>query len=349
MSRLATAWFAVVRWRRSSEVIADAYPRHLLARLQDEMHISDRVTLCVTPYVNSAATVGWRHPLILLPQDWQDWPSEELEATLAHELAHIAARDWPTWLLAQVAVTLHFYHPLVHWLARRLRLEQELAADATAATVTGNRDTYLGSLARQMLRADKARLSWAAQTFLPTRSTIVRRIEMLKSKSFRLPSGRLTGAARVATVAALALVGLLVAGLRGPGGERSLIAQEEDSRLPDVVQGAIEPRPQFVGLQQEEGDTQDAQLDPAPLTRGIEADAAYVPDNAVFVLRIRPNEILSGEAQTLLRNQINGILADGKPPFVGLRVEDIDSVVISPTEPGDRRKDRFLIRFKQAG
>ncbi len=38
--------------------------------------------------------------------------------------------DFLTGLLAQLSVALHFYHPLAHWLAKRLRLEQELAADA---------------------------------------------------------------------------------------------------------------------------------------------------------------------------------------------------------------------------
>ena len=40
--------------------------------------------------------------------------------------------DFLTGLIAQLSVALHFYHPVAHWLAKRLRLEQELAADAWA-------------------------------------------------------------------------------------------------------------------------------------------------------------------------------------------------------------------------
>ena len=52
---------------------------------------------------------------------------------LAHELAHVVRGDFLTGLIAQFSVALHFYHPLAHWLAKRLRLEQELAADAWGA------------------------------------------------------------------------------------------------------------------------------------------------------------------------------------------------------------------------
>ena len=45
--------------------------------------------------------------------------------------------------VAQISVALHFYHPLAHWLAKRLRLEQELAADAWGAALSGGSPTYL--------------------------------------------------------------------------------------------------------------------------------------------------------------------------------------------------------------
>ena len=82
--------------------------------------------------LESPATLGWRHPLLLLPFDWRDWSRSELRAVLAHELAHVVRGDFLTGLIAQVSVAIHFYHPLAHWLARRMRLEQELAADAWA-------------------------------------------------------------------------------------------------------------------------------------------------------------------------------------------------------------------------
>ncbi|MGH7134304.1 MAG: M56 family metallopeptidase, partial [Pirellulales bacterium] len=83
----------------------------------------------------SPAAVGWRRPIILLPADWRTWSEEARRGVLAHEMAHVAHGDFLMWLAAQAGVVVHFYNPLVHWLAGRLRLEQELAADACGAAL----------------------------------------------------------------------------------------------------------------------------------------------------------------------------------------------------------------------
>ncbi len=57
-------------------------------------------------------------------------------------------------LAAQLGLALHFYHPLAHWLAARLRLEQELAADAWGARLSGGKTSYLATLAQMALRRD---------------------------------------------------------------------------------------------------------------------------------------------------------------------------------------------------
>ena len=132
---------------------------------------------------------------------------------LAHEIAHIARHDFATWVAAQLALVFHFYHPLVHWLAARLRLEQELAADAAAAQLTGGQRSYLTTLAGMALRQSDRPLAWPARTFLPTRGTFMRRIEMLRDE--KLLSTKMTTGLRAGLVAVLAAASLAVAGLRG--------------------------------------------------------------------------------------------------------------------------------------
>ncbi len=101
------------------------------------------VDLRECPGVVSPAVVGWLRPVVLLPADWRGWGEPERRAVLAHELAHVRRFDYPLGLLARLGVALHFYHPLVYWLADRLRLQQELAADALAAPLVGGREPYL--------------------------------------------------------------------------------------------------------------------------------------------------------------------------------------------------------------
>jgi beta-lactamase regulating signal transducer with metallopeptidase domain len=129
---------------------------------------------------------------------------------LGHELAHISHNDYFAVLMAQFSIALHFYHPIVHWLAGRLRLEQELAADAAAAELAGGRQQYLTTLAAMALRESDRPIGWAARGFLPVRGAFLKRIESLRSGS---APKRLTACGHGLTIAALVVAGVLVSGL----------------------------------------------------------------------------------------------------------------------------------------
>ena len=92
---------------------------------------------------------GFFKPAVLLPLRVISGLSErEIEAILAHELAHLVRRDaWSN--LAQVAIeTLFFYHPAMWWIGRCARQERENAADDLALEVCADRRVYAGALAQ---------------------------------------------------------------------------------------------------------------------------------------------------------------------------------------------------------
>ncbi len=135
---------------------------------------------------------------------------------LAHELAHIRRNDYLAGVWAQFSLALQFYHPLAHRLARRLRLDQELAADAWGAALSGGNRTYLATLARLALRNEPRPVGWAARSFSPARGTFLRRIEMLRDAHDVSPAP-LSRRSRAMAVGGLLLAGLALAGLRVPG------------------------------------------------------------------------------------------------------------------------------------
>ena len=85
---------------------------------------------------------------------------DQIEAVLAHELAHVRRLDW-LWNGLQCAVeALLFYHPAVWWLSCRIRQERENACDDLAVRVCGDPIVLaeaLGSL--EAMRAPKFVLS----------------------------------------------------------------------------------------------------------------------------------------------------------------------------------------------
>lgn len=293
--RLIAGATAVGSYRRRSRPISDAALDRLTQSLRAETGCRKVVELRESNRLSTPATVGCFRPLVLLPAGWREWSADELRAVLAHELAHVARGDYLSALVAQVTLAVHFYHPLVHWLVGRLRLEQELAADASGMRASGGRDSYLVTLAGMALRQDDLAVSWAARPFLPTRGTFMRRIEMLRD-SRRQVSASLPRGGRAALIGALALAGLAVAGLRPgemgatalaqpPGGAQAategglpLIAVSPDVKLHMAVRpAAILAKPELAPLAKQLSEV--FMKDGVPIDQLELVSVSFVPGN----------------------------------------------------------------------
>lgn len=96
-----------------------------------------------------ACTVGFFRPLILISSGMRDsLRTEEFEAVIAHERAHVVARDNLVLLIARTIDTTLFFIPGVRTAYRGLRRSLEVAADARAAEWTGDPLLVAGSLGR---------------------------------------------------------------------------------------------------------------------------------------------------------------------------------------------------------
>ena len=214
--RLLLGLWAVRECRRRSVPVIDEGLHILCDTLRHEMSIAQHVELRTLAGLGSPATIGWRKPVLLLPENWTVWSEEERRSVFAHELAHVQAGDYARWLLAQLGTVLHGYQPLVHWLLARLHREQELAADLLAARHVGGTGIYLRSLCRLALAQQDGSQPFPARTLLPVRFPLIRRITMLRSwKNDERPSA--SRLRRWCGAALLLLLGVGVAGLRGTG------------------------------------------------------------------------------------------------------------------------------------
>jgi WD40 repeat protein/beta-lactamase regulating signal transducer with metallopeptidase domain len=192
--------------------------------------------------VCSPLTLGLLRPVILLPIGRRDWSNAQRELILGHELAHVRRRDFLAGLVAELVQCLCWFHPLVRWLADRLRLEQEFAADASVASAVSDSTEYVRCLARLALEHGRGRSSLAPALWR-RRAEILRRIDMLRHNPAGLPS-RL-GKRAAWTVAGLALTACLV--IAGVGPLQSADSRKDDDRT-----------------QQAQGKDADPQGDPLP-------------------------------------------------------------------------------------
>jgi len=109
-----------------------------LDRLAEKLGIERPVRLRVTPDLASPVAAGCWKPMVLVPAALiANMPLDLLEALLAHELAHIKRHDYLVNLIQSAIESLLFYHPIVWWLSKQIRIEREQIADDIAACALG--------------------------------------------------------------------------------------------------------------------------------------------------------------------------------------------------------------------
>ncbi|WP_165227226.1 M56 family metallopeptidase [Aquisphaera insulae] len=241
LTRLTIGLVSMRALRRESLPLVDPSLLELVEVLRAEMGCTRTVDLRVAPSLSTPATIGGRRPLILVPSEWASWDDDERRAVIAHELAHVCRGDYLAGLVAQMGLAVQFHHPLAHWLVARLRLEQELAADAWSARLNGGAGPYLSTLARMAIRRDDRRLRWPARAFLPSQETFVTRINMLRTDHADRHA-RPSSLMRATTLAATVATGLAVAGFRPPLAAQETPARAATPKSP-VVQGGVAPAP----------------------------------------------------------------------------------------------------------
>lgn len=102
-----------------------------------------------SPHVIGPVTVGLHAGIVLVPPAFIERISDEdLNAVLAHELAHIRRQDFFKNLLYELVSLPIVWHPLLWWTRMRLAESRELVCDAMAADAVAGRKQYARSLLR---------------------------------------------------------------------------------------------------------------------------------------------------------------------------------------------------------
>lgn len=192
----------VAKLRRSGEAggapLIDA-----IARLADRMKIRVPVRLMISRLTDTPSVVGWLRPMILLPAATLLTLSvEQLEAVLAHELAHIRRHDYLVNLLQAVTETLLFYHPAIWWVSSRIRHERELCCDDLVVAVCGDAIGY----ARALTKLERLRMFAPELAMRSTGGSLLFRIRRLTGTSHEQASSKVPALVSLA----LAIVCLVI-------------------------------------------------------------------------------------------------------------------------------------------
>jgi beta-lactamase regulating signal transducer with metallopeptidase domain len=146
--RSAAGFFLIerLRFKKGAPVVGALGDRCLA--LQQQLGLNRVVRYCESLQLQAPAVVGWFRPMILLPVSaLTGLTAQQLEAVIAHELAHVKRLDAFVNLFQIAAETLLFYHPAVWWVSKRIRAERENCCDDVAISICGNAVEYARALA----------------------------------------------------------------------------------------------------------------------------------------------------------------------------------------------------------
>jgi len=234
--RTAGGLFLIERMRRKEvqPVGGELYERCLA--LQRGMGLDRVIQYCECHGLDAPAVLGWFRPVVLLPVRALTGLSEQqIEAVIAHELAHIRRLDCFVNLFQIAAETLLFYHPAVWWVSQGIRAERENCCDDEAISLCGDAVNYARALTLMEEWRTAPRLMMAAN-----RSPLAQRVvRVLGWEGAR-------GGTRVAGLAAsfVCLVGALLAGHAFLGVAHAALGADASQRQEQGSGSVIVVRPE---------------------------------------------------------------------------------------------------------
>src|SRR5690606_15029945 len=126
-----------------------------VGNLSASMGIFRSVQVFKSTLVHVPVTYGLIKPVILLPASLAfSINPEQLEAIIAHELAHIKRYDYLANFVQSVMEVLFFFHPCFWWINRFIREEREIATDDLALSVGINANALAYGLAEVANRSN---------------------------------------------------------------------------------------------------------------------------------------------------------------------------------------------------
>ena len=188
------------RWTIPAEV-ADQFHQ-----ISEQMRLARQISLRISEEVISPLAMGaWRATVILPVSAVLRMPPSELEAVLAHELAHIRRFDYLCNLFQTAVESVLFFHPAVWWLSRTVRERREVCCDEIAVSVCADPIVYAQALLR--LEEEKTARLQLAVALKGSKGSLLRRVKLVLGDRGIAESGTTSGV-RVAAAAVLAM-GLL--------------------------------------------------------------------------------------------------------------------------------------------
>jgi beta-lactamase regulating signal transducer with metallopeptidase domain len=248
LARLIVAQVMIQRLARRTTDVRKPELQRLLFECAQRMGVRRPVRVLRSREHMMPMVFGTRVPAIVLPAVADTWSQDRRRAVLCHELAHVARYDCLTQLAAEVCCAVYWILPTVWWIARRLRVERELACDDRVVTAGTPARGYAGHLLELAYslgdhRAPALAVSMARAGQLEGRMRAV--LDTARNRATPTLRGHLAGVA-IMTALLVPLAGAEVAGIPADANSPKIVQPTDkiDERPTTMIQSIT-----FVGNQ----------------------------------------------------------------------------------------------------
>jgi beta-lactamase regulating signal transducer with metallopeptidase domain len=176
--RMLGGFIFLNRLKTKAKLIEDSALLINLDQFCKQLKIKGKVILKQSEAISSPLVMGVLKPVIIFPLGLiQALPTEEIEAILLHELAHIKRNDFLINIVINVLQVVYFYHPAFWWLNAQLDDEREYDCDESTVLLTSNPLV----LAKALTRISEFNLqpSTPALAFAGRRNQMLKRIKRI--------------------------------------------------------------------------------------------------------------------------------------------------------------------------
>jgi GWxTD domain-containing protein len=235
---ILTAWFAGAllflcrlnlglmvarRMKATATQAASSELQQMFQQLKHRLGITRTIKLANSALVQVPTVIGWLRPVVLVPIGClTGLAPNQIEAILAHELAHIQRHDYLVSVLQSFTEAVLFYHPAVWWVSQQVRREREDCCDDLAVRTSGDSLAY----AKALSILEEHRSSYPAISLGANGGALVMRIKRLLGYKETPAFSQLAGMTLLAVVVAAAACGIATFAHAQAATDKQLSAEE---------------------------------------------------------------------------------------------------------------------------
>ncbi|MCF8390940.1 MAG: M56 family metallopeptidase, partial [Bacteroidales bacterium] len=176
--RLAFGLIYLRKYRYSGLVHISEDLETLFNKLQHKIKIKREVSMVESVLTRVPFVLGYFKPVVIVPAGiMMNIPFNQVEAILAHELAHIKRSDFLVNIIQSIIELLFFYHPFIYLISKIVRDERENCCDDIALNFCSDSTQYVSALAN--MESIRMNLSHSAVAFVKKKNNLLNRISRI--------------------------------------------------------------------------------------------------------------------------------------------------------------------------